>query len=343
MPKEETSLTDEEYEEALLKFKDDSAAFFVPGILLTAIELGVFSALDAGATDAESVSRITGGDARSTDVLLTALEPIGYVTQREGKFYNTAFSSTALVRGRSKYEGESALFSLWCMRQIGELAEVVRSGAPRATYEEAVLASGEQAGMLARAMDQVSRGFTTELLEAVDMRGVRRVLDVGGACGTLLMALLADHPEASGTVLELPNTAAEARTMIAERGYSDRIDVVDGDFRECSLGEDFDVILFSNVFHLCGEDLAERLVMKSAAALAPGGRLVVKDMFGREDGTETTGLSMYSVLMLLISRSGRLHRQSRYDEWLARAGLGPSRRIDCWARSSILIAEKPGA
>jgi cyclopropane fatty-acyl-phospholipid synthase-like methyltransferase len=172
------------------------------------------------------------------------------------------------------------------------------------------------------------------------MTGVREVLDVGGASGTLLMALLAEHPEARGTILELPNTAAEARRVLRERGYDDRIEVVEGNFHECSYGEGFDIVFFSNIFHLCTETECAKLVRRSAEALRPGGRLIIKDMIGREDGSETPGLAMYSILMLLISRGGRLHSESRYRQWFEAAGLAHEQRIDCWERSSILIGRK---
>jgi hypothetical protein len=45
--------------------------------------------------------------------------------------------------------------------------------------------------------------------------------------------------------------------------------------------------------------------------------------------------------MLYVSKGGALHPERDYVDWCLAAGLERPRRIDCWERSSLLIARRP--
>jgi predicted O-methyltransferase YrrM len=330
-----------EYRQSLEAFKDLSSAFFPTSIVLCAIELDLFTALESCPMEAIGLAEKLAVDSRALEILMTALASLGYL-ECDGRIYrNTPFATRALVRGNKDYEGDSALMSLWFMRLMGGLSETVRHGYGPETFEGAVSESSAKARLLACAMDQVSRGYTTELVKMIDMKGVRRLLDVGGAAGSFAMALVRAHNDVEATVLELPHVAAEARRLITERGMQERVKVCEGDFRMVPFGENYDIVFCSNIFHLCDTQLCSILVKKAAAALNPGGRLVIKDMIPEADQPMPQHMAMFSVLMLSLSRGGKLHDEVSYTQWCIEAGLEKPKRIDCWERSSLLIARKP--
>lgn len=334
-------MNDDEFRQKLKDFKSLSSAFFGPAIVLTAIELGVFTALRDGPLLPAAVATALKVDAPSISTLMGALVSLGYLQKDGDRFANTPFSAKALVQGQPSYEGDSALMSLWFLRSTRALSQIVRTGKPQETFEDAVNASPETARFLVRAMDQVSRDFVEALRKNVDMMGVRRVLDVGGAAGSYAMALLRDHPAARATVMELPNAALEARRVIAEQGFADRVDVVAQDFHTADFGSGWDVIFFSNIFHLLDAATCADLIARVSRALAPGGRFVVKDMLGHPSGVLPAGQAVYAILMLMVSQGGALHSQDAFATWCSAAGLEPPVRVDCWERSSLLMATKP--
>ncbi len=334
-------MNENDFREKLKAFKDLSSAFFPTGIILCAIELGVFTGLTAGPSQPEELAERLGVDARALGTLMAALASLGYLEHDAKGYRNTPFSERALARDQPDYQGDSALMSLWFLRLMGGLSEVIRTGRARETFEEAVRVSPERSRVLVRAMDQITWDFTASLLKHVDMTGVRRLLDVGGAGGSFAMALLQGRENVEATVFELPHIAGEARRLIKERGMEDRVRFQEGDFRTDLLGEGYDLVFCSNIFHLCDGELCRTVIEKAASALEPGGRLVVKDMLGDSTARQSPALTIYSVLMLLISRGGALHDEQAYMEWCAAAGLERPQRIDCWERSSLLIARKP--
>jgi cyclopropane fatty-acyl-phospholipid synthase-like methyltransferase len=329
------------YAAALKDFKALSSAFYAPAIVLGAIELGVFDAIAHGAHTPDAVAGAIKADARAVKVILTNLVSYGYLSREGPSFALAPFSEKALVSSSPFYEGDSARMSCWFHRLSGSLVQAARTGQPVETYEDAVKGNPEMAAVLVRAMDQISRAFLPELVKQLPMTGVSRMLDVGGASGSYAMALLEAAPATAGVVFELPNAAKETERIIAARHFAARVSVKRGDLRQDELGHDeYDLIFFSNVFHLLDREMAARVVAKCARALRKGGRLVIKDMIGNEQG-ELPGVASYQVLMLLISRGGALHDEQSYTRWCQEAGLSAVQRNNCWERSALLISSKP--
>jgi cyclopropane fatty-acyl-phospholipid synthase-like methyltransferase len=330
----------DEFQSALKDFKNLSSAFYAPAIVLGSIELGIFDAISRGAETPDAVAAAVKADRRAVKVLLSNLVSYGYLTREGSAFRLTPFSAKALVSSSPLYEGDSARMSFWVHRLSGALVDVARSGRPAQLYEDAVNKDPEMAAVLVRAMDQISRAFLPELVKQVPMNGVSRMLDVGGASGSYAMALIEKEPNATAVVLELPNSAKEAERLISARGFGGRISVKQGDLCKDDFGrEEYDLIFFSNIFHLLDRGMAAKVTLKCARALRQGGRLVIKDMIGNEQG-ELPGAASYQILMLLISRDGALHDEASYSGWCEEAGLSPVQRISCWERSSLLISRK---
>ena len=334
---------DEEYQRQLCAFQELSSAFLPTTVVLSAIELGLFSELASGPTSAEALAKRLHLDRHALETLLAALVSLGYLECESGLYRNSEFSSRALVKESPEYEGDTALMSLWFMRQMCQLSDTVRMGRGRESFEEAVSESPARAAWLASAMDQVARNYSDSIAGHLDMRGVRRLLDVGGAEGSLARAMLAANSEAEADIFELPHVAEAARQRIREHGLEHRIKVIEGDFRSDELGEGYDLLFFSNIFHLCDEALARSLIGKAARALNPGGRLAIKDVVPRRDEPMPPAMALFNVVTMTISEGGCLHDEQSYAEWCLEAGLERPERLDCWERPSLLIARKPAA
>lgn len=344
------------FADKLQELKALSSAFYAPAIVLSAIELDVFTALgDQSSAEVGPMATTLGVDERALGTLLGALVAQGFVERGDAvagrpTFRNTAFSAKALRAGPDD-ERDSARMSLWFMQQAASLADVVREGKPKDTFARAVAADPARGRSLTRAMDQVARGFVAELAQQLDLSRVHRILDVGGASGTFAMALVqgaraAGAVDAVAVVFDQEGARGAAEEIIAARGLSSCVSFRGGDFMSDALAherERFDLVFASNVFHLLDESASARLIARAAAVLAPAGRLVIKDMIGAPGGAVPKGLESYAVLMLLISQGGALHDEAHYRSWCAAAGLPATTRIDCWERSSLLIAARESA
>jgi acetylserotonin N-methyltransferase len=80
------------------------------------------------------------------------------------------------------------------------------------------------------------------------------------------------------------------------------------------------VHLFSNVLHDWGEEIVRQLLRASAAALPPGGRVVVHEAFLNAEKTGTLEVAEYSVLLLHICQ-GRCYSVGEMRQYMSEAGF----------------------
>jgi SAM-dependent methyltransferase len=173
-----------------------------------------------------------------------------------------------------------------------------------------------------RAMgSQLARWVADEL----DLDGVERMLDVGGGFGHYALAMCRARPGLEATVLDTPQVAEMAPAEYADTQYAQRIRFVGGDYLSSDYGSDYDLVLLANVLHQEAADCAAEMVRRSAAALAPGGRVVVLD-FAIDDAQRG---SVIGALFAINMRSfGDTHTEPAIRGWMEAAGLERVERHD---------------
>ena len=103
------------------------------------------------------------------------------------------------------------------------------------------------------------------------LNGSRRLLDVGGGPGTYSVLIAQANPGIQCTVLDLPPVVRIAEELIAEQGYSDRVQTLAGDYHSTQFPCGLDVVNFFGMLHLETPDSIVSLLRKAHASLAPGG------------------------------------------------------------------------
>ena len=178
------------------------------------------------------------------------------------------------------------------------------------------------------------------LAAALDLSGHSRLLDVGGGSGIYACAIAARHPHMRATVLDQAPVQRIASTLVAERGFADRIDVVAADFHAEPLPAGHDVHLFSNVLHDWDEPEVRHLLAASFRSLAPGGLLVIHDAFINADKTGPIPVAEYSVLLMHASQ-GKCYAISEYERMLRDAGFSDCTYTDTVADRGVMTARRP--
>lgn len=322
---------------------------YAPDLLIVAIaELDLFTRLAAGeGLAAEQVRDEFELDARAADVMVTYLVALGLLERgTDDRIRATRVAADHLVAG-SRFDLRAYFGSLKERPACHELLGVLRTGEPAAWASAAAaqdwesrLGDLEFARRITSAMDARGAFLGSALAAAVDDLPGRRLLDIGGSSGVYSCALVDRSPGLSATVFERPPVDQAARTLLAERGYGDRVEVASGDMFSDPLPAAHDLHLFSHVLHDWGEEHVRQLLSASFVALEPGGWLVDHDTHINATKTGPLPVAEYSVL-LMHSTPGKCWSLEELGAFLEDTGFV---EVDCRptaADRTAIIARRP--
>ncbi|MBK8083182.1 MAG: methyltransferase type 12 [Devosia sp.] len=137
------------------------------------------------------------------------------------------------------------------------------------------------------------------LVPLLPIRGVSRLLDVGGNSGAFAQALCGAVPDLSVTVLDLPVVVELGRRRVAGSAVAGRIAFAAADMRSDLWPGGHDAICFKSVLHDWPEADVRHLLMRARDNLPAGGRLWVVER-GRFD--PVAPLPFSAIANLVFSR-----------------------------------------
>jgi len=304
-----------------------------------------FSWLDTTPSSVEGIASHFGFHARPVDVMTTLFVARGLLERRGDVLHLTALAREHLVSWSPWFLGP--YFPKVTDRQIAiDLLEILRTDRPAnyssrkdtADWHKAMETEAFAQEFIA-AMDCRGQLAAQALAKRIDLRKRRRLLDIAGGSGIYACSLAAHFPELAASVLEKPPVDRIALRGIERRGFGSRIDVVASDMLTDPLPAGYDVHLWSNVLHDWDVPIVRQLLAASAAALAPGGAIVIHDAFLNADKTGPAQIAAYSVLLMHVTQ-GRCFSVAEMAGWLAEAGFSAPIEVPSAVGRSALIAKK---
>ncbi|HOD13597.1 MAG TPA: methyltransferase [Spirochaetota bacterium] len=305
-------------------------------IILSAFELGVFTAIGNGMVSAEEVARTIGAQPKSTERFLNALCAIGLLEKKDDFFFNTEVSSRYLMKGSGEYLSRIGhMLNLY--RTWGTLTEAVRQGksVTAREYDETSLAH------FIEAMHYRAKKTADALVSHIPLEGVGRVLDVGGGSGVYSMAFARARDGLHADVFDLPKVTELARRYIAESGLANRIGTKSGDYNRDEFGTGYDLVFMSAIVHINSPAENRALVGRAFRALNPGGRIVIQDHIMEEDRTAPARGALFSLNMLVNTDGGDTYTEREMFDWLAGAGCVEIERIATGMENDLMSGRKP--
>lgn len=156
------------------------------------------------------------------------------------------------------------------------------------------------------------------LLRAFDWRRVERVVDVGGADGAFLAALLARNRHLRGVLLDLPHAVTDAVETFVRAGVDDRVDVVAASFFEY-VPQGADAYVLKRVLYEWDDERAWAVLTRVREAMHPEGRVLVIDPVA-VPGNDFDPGKIYDLLSLVMV-GGRVRSEEELRELMGCAGL----------------------
>lgn len=167
----------EQEEMPIEEIKRASRDFQKSRIILTAVELEVFSALGNDRRSPSEVAKLLGTDERATDRLMNALTAVGLLKKTEGKFSNTETTARYLDKESPDYmAGLLHSASLW--KSWSKLTQVVKKGEPADRESD----DRDLWGFIS-AMHERAKSSAPNIVEMLDLSGVKSILDIDTISG----------------------------------------------------------------------------------------------------------------------------------------------------------------
>ena len=294
-----------------------------------AARLGIADRLHDSPRSSADLAAETGAHGPTLERLLRALAAIEMVRRRpDGAFELTATGS--LLR-KDTPDSLHAWVLHWggtCWPVWGQLLHSVTTGdsarplVSGTTGFDHLASDPEAAGVFHRAMAQLTRLFVGEFVAAVDWTGTRKILDVGGGSGELLVAALGACPGSVGTLFDEPHAVERGRQNLRAAGLEHRCEFVAGDFFE-RVPEGADTYLLKSVLHDWSDERAAAILASCRRALGQEARLLVVERIVPEEvgaSPDDQGLACMD-LHMLVQLGGRERTEAELRALLSGAGF----------------------
>ncbi len=297
-------------------------------ILHTAVHFKIFDRLASEARSAKGVADSLGLDCRATGLLLDALAVLNLIEKRNDRYINTAVAQKYLVSDSPTFYGALVLHTADGWESWGKLEKVIRTGKP-IPHSRAHQDDPKDTERFIMAMHGLSTAgnFPAMVTDALDLSGVKTLLDVGGGPGTFTYGFCEKIPDLKAAILDLPGTLEVTKKVLKNYPeYKDRVKLIPADFNEDPVPGSYDLIFVSNIIHSESFEENAALMKKLFAATSKGGRIVVKDHILSEDGLTPPYGAIFSVHMLIHTK-GRDYKFGEVKEWLEDAGYSSVREV----------------
>lgn len=314
-------------------------------VVIAGAELDVFTILDAKPMGAAQFARRIKGDLRATTVLLDALSAIRLLDKSSGS--EPIYRVPQTVANVLTETGAQSMLGMVrhlgnCSRNWGQLAKVVQSGKPAERHPSIRGADGDLASFI-RAMHEVSEPMAMPLIKSLGPLSFTHLLDLGGASGTWTIPFLRLNPAASATIFDQPDVIPMARRLMKKVGLARRVRLVPGSYNTDALPTGADLVWVSAIVHQNSRAQNQAMFAKVFTALAPGGRILIRDIVMDLSRTRPASGALFAVNMLVATPQGGTFTFGELREDLLSSGF---RKVKYLRRGqwmdSVVCATKPG-
>jgi len=299
--------------------------YWVSQIVGTLAMLGIPDRLGEGTLAYDVLATDIGCEPRATYRLLRASAAVGVLTALPAGHFGLTRLGQKL---RSNVAGSMrdvaiALTAPAHWLPWGRLIDAIRQGerqTPSTLGRELFqyyAENSDESRAFTGAMSHESGLATEEVARLLDTSSTEHVVDVGGASGTIIAALLGKNPALRGTILELAHVVPEARRVVAEHGLSSRCRVMEGDFFKSV--PDADLCILRRIIHDWDDEQSIRILSNCARALRKNGKVVLLERVLPED--ECSSQTALADLNMLVLVPGCERTAKQFSDLLKAAGL----------------------
>jgi len=306
--------------------------FWGSKVLLTAVELEVFTKLGDSSMKGEALGKLLDLHPRGIWDFFDALVALGFLNREgsgpEALYRNTKETALFLDKNKPQYIGgilemcNERLYRFW-----SDLGPALKTGQPQNEIKhsqkpmfEILYEDLPRLEQFLGAMRGISFANFQAFAEKFDFSNYQTLCDVGGATGLLSSLVAKQHPHIHCGTLDLPAVEPIARKWIEKEHLSDRVDVVSGNFLKDALPK-ADVITMGMILHDWNLEKKRHLIQLAYDALPENGAFVaIENLIDDERRENAFGLMM-SLNMLIEFGDAFDFTGADYRKWCQEVGF----------------------
>jgi SAM-dependent methyltransferase len=302
-----------------------SGYFWGTCTLHAAVKLDVFTCLGDEQLPAGAVATRLEVASDAVQRLLNALVALELLAKAGDQYANTSSSKTFLSKKSPQYLGNIIMHHHHLVESWAHLDLSVQTGKPvrqRSSFSDEEWRESFLMGMFNMAMN-----MAPILIPEIDMSARRHLLDLGGGPGTYAIHFCRNNPDLKATVFDLPTTRPFAEKTIQRFELSDRIDFQAGNYLKDEIKGNYDAAWLSHILHAEGPDVCRQIIQKAAAALEPGGIIIIHEFILNNTMDGPLFPALFSLNMLLGTDAGQAYSEQQLRDMLAAAGAKGIQRV----------------
>lgn len=313
----------------------------VSQIVYVAAKLGIADQLAAGPRTPAAVASAIGAHAPSVYRLMRSLAGFGILSEGDGQTFNLTPVGEGLRRGTPTYATVVTLCGPLFAQGFSELEHSVRTGevgfekATGMNVFAALAQRPEEAALFSETMVGFHGAEPPAVAAAYDFSALGTIVDVGGATGNMLAAILSRHAQPKGVLFDMPHVVTGAPALLEQRGVASRVSISSGDFFQ-SVPSGGDAYILSHIIHDWSEEQCLTILRNVRKAMTPSSRLLIVEFVLPTGNTPHPGKVLDMVMMTLPGGTERT--ESEYGALLAKAGFRLNRVVPTASAASVVEA-----
>ena len=320
-----------------------SAGSWVSGIVYAAAKSGLADQLAAGPRSAAELAAPMKLHAPTLHRLMRTLASLGILTERDGQRFALTRLGEALKTG-APGSARSTLITFgspWFRGAWSELMYSLETG--KTGFEKAfgmpifdyLAKNPEDAAHFSEAMVGFHGPEPATVAEAYDFSQFRTVVDVGGATGNMLAAVLGRHAGPKGVLFDMAHVVRDAPALLEARGVVARVTIESGSFFE-GVPAGGDAYILSHIIHDWNEEQCLTILGHCRKAMKPDARLLIVETVLPPGDTPHQG-KIQDMIMLVLP-GGQERTEAEYATLLGKAGFRLNRVVPTASVVSVVEA-----
>ena len=318
-------------------------AHIVSRAVCAAAKLALADQLASGPKSAAELAGVMQVHAPSLHRLMRTLASLGVLTERPEQRFALTDLGEALKSGApgSARPALIVIGSPWQQSGWDNLLYSVQTGKPGfdkaqgVTFFDYLGHHPEDASLFSETMVGLHSQEPPAVAAAYDFSIFKTIVDVGGATGNMLSAVLAHHAGPRGILFDRPHVVNDAPALLDANGVRDRVTIEPGDFFT-NVPAGADAYILSHIIHDWDEDQCLTILGHVRKAMNPAGRLLIVEMVLPPGDTPHPGKILDMTMLVLLG--GQERTKAEYASLLSKAGFRITRVVPTSSAASIVEA-----